>query len=80
MLKKIIASVAECETESAFENGQDATVTRITLIEMDHPQPPTLVQLENITSNSFIKGTLKQKRTKSIEIKYHWLQERKNED
>ena len=46
------------------------------LIEMDYPHPPTLVQLGNATSTSFIKGALKQKQ-KSIDMKYYSLQDRK---
>ena len=37
ILKNIISLAAECEIGATFENGQDATVIRRTLIEMSHP-------------------------------------------
>ena len=41
ILKNIVSSAAKYEITATFENGQDATVIRCTLIEMGYPQPPT---------------------------------------
>ena len=71
ILRNIVSSAAECEITGAFENGQDATVIRQTLIKMGHPQPLTLIQVDNTTAQRFIDGTIKEKRTKSIDMKYH---------
>ena len=79
MLKNVVSSAAECEIVAAFENGQDATVTRRALQEMGHQQPPTTIQLDNTTATSFTNGTLKQKRTKRIDMKYYWLQHRQQQ-
>ena len=78
-LKNIVWSAAECEIASAFENGQDATVLQRTLQEMEHQQPATPAQLDNTTATSFAHGALKQKRTKSIDMKYYWLQDRQRQ-
>lgn len=79
ILKNIVSSVAECEIGAAFDNGQDATVMRCTLIEMGHPQPPTPMQVDNTAALRFIDETLKEKRTKSIDMKYHWLKDREQQ-
>ena len=64
---------------SEFDNEQDLTITRRALIEIPHLQPPTLVQVENTTSMIFIKGTLKEKRTKSMDMKHHRLKDRQEQ-
>lgn len=79
ILKNIVSSAAECEIAAAFENGRDATVIRRTLIEMGHSQPPTPIQVDNTTAQRFIDGTIKEKRTKSIDMKYHWLKDREQQ-
>ena len=76
ILKNIVSSAAECEIAVAFENGQDATVIQRTLIEMGYPQPPTPIQVDNTTAKQFIDSTLKERQTKSIDMKYHWLKDR----
>ena len=45
-----MASAAEAEHGALFLNGQAAVQIRTTLIEMHHPQPPTLIQVENSTA------------------------------
>ena len=70
-LKKIVALVVTFEIASAFENRQDAIVKRRTLIGMDYPQPPTSVKLDNTIETSFVKGALKQKRAKSMDMKHY---------
>ena len=43
ILKNTVASAAECEIASDFENDQDATVIRLKILEMNHLQPPVPV-------------------------------------
>ena len=62
-----------------YLNGQDAVSIRATLIEMGHPQPPTPLQVDNTTAQSFASGTMKQKRSKSIDMNFYWLQDRENQ-
>ena len=71
ILKNIVSSATECEIAAAFENGQDTTIIRHTLIEMGYPQPPTPIQVDKTIAQRFIDGTLKEYRTKSIDMKYH---------
>ena len=76
ILKNIVASASEFEIVSAFENGQNATVIRRTLMQINHPQPQTPKQVYNTTEISFFNGNLKEKYTKSIDMKYHRLKSR----
>ena len=46
---------------------------------MGHPQPPTPMQVDNTTAQRFIEGTMKEKRTNSVDMKYHWLKDREQQ-
>ena len=76
IIKRVVGSVAEAEIGAGYLNGQDGVPIRITLIEMGHPQPPTPLQVDNTTARSFANGTMKQKRSKSIDMNFYWLQDR----
>ena len=47
ILKAVMSSATEAESGSLFYNCKEATVLRQTLIEMGHPQLPTLIQTDN---------------------------------
>ena len=76
ILKNIVASASEYELAPAFENSHDATVMLHTLIETENTQPPASMQVDNTKDISFINGTLKEKRTNSVGMEYHWLKDR----
>ena len=71
-----MASVTETEIASAFENAKEAMPLRNKLIFLDHPQPTTPIQVDNTTAVSFANKTLKQKRSKAIDMRFYWLQDR----
>ena len=71
-----MSSAAEVKIASAYINCQDAIPIRNTIIELNHPQPSTPIQVDNTTAVGFINKEIKQKRTKSIDIRFYWLQER----
>ena len=79
ILNNISASASECEIESAFENGQATTAMRLTLIEIYHPQPPALMKVNNTITIIFINGSLKEKCTKSVDVKFYWLKYRQEQ-
>ena len=49
---------------------------------MGHPQPATKMITDNNTAEGIITGTIKQKRSKSIDMRFYWLKDRqeKNKD
>ena len=49
-----MSSVVEVEITSVYINCQDTIQIRNTLIELNHPQPATLVQVDNTTAIGFI--------------------------
>ena len=71
-----MGSAAEAEIGAEYINGQDCVLIRTTLEEMGRHQPPTPIQVDNTTATSFANGTMKQKRSKSVDINFYWLQDR----
>ena len=43
---------------------------------MGHPQPPTPIKTDNTTARGIITGTIKQKRSKAIDMRFYWLKDR----
>ena len=42
---------------------------------MGHPQPPTLMQTDSKSADGIIHGTMKQKQSKAIDMRFHWLKD-----
>ena len=76
IMRNVVSSAAEAETGSAFINAQAAVPLRQTLHEMGWPQPPTLITTDNSVARGILNGTVKQKRSKAIDMRFYWLQDR----
>ena len=75
IMTNIMASAAEVEIASIFVNLKEACPTRTCLIEMGHPQPSTPVCVDNTTAVSLVQRTLKQKRSKAMDMRFYWIQD-----
>ena len=40
---------------------------------MGHPQPPTPIHIDNTTVVGIVNNTIKQKRSRAMEMRYFWL-------
>jgi hypothetical protein len=76
IIRNVMGSAAEAEIASSYTNGQEAIPIRTTLEEMGHPQPPTPMQVDNSTAEGFANETIKQKRSKAIDMRFYWIQDR----
>ena len=45
---------------------------------MGHPQPPIDIRTDNKTACGIVNGTMKQRRSKAIDMRFHWLKDRVN--
>ena len=72
----VVASVAEGEYGAAYMTAQHATGSRQVLEFLGYPQPPTLILGDNECAVGLANGTLKIKRSKSINMQFHWLRDR----
>jgi hypothetical protein len=46
------------------------------LEELGHKQTPTPMETDNTTTTGYINGTLKQKRTKAMDMHFYWIKDR----
>ena len=71
-----MSSAAEAEIGAAYYNAQAACPFRQTLIDLGHPQPATPLQTDNECAEGILRDTVKQKRSKAIDMRFYWLQDR----
>ena len=71
-----MASAAEAEVGALFMNAQEAVAIRTCLEELGYPQPSTPLKTDNSTAKGIITGTIKQKRSKAIDMRFYWLRDR----
>ena len=70
----------ETELDATFYNAKEALPLRVTLTEMGHPQLPTPMEVDNETAIRFLKSTMKQKRSKAIDMRFYWIRDRFNQN
>jgi hypothetical protein len=76
VLKHVMSSAAEAEIGAVFINAKEGAVLRTTLEELGHKQPPTPMETDNITATGYSNGTIKQKRTKAMDMRFYWIKDR----
>jgi hypothetical protein len=76
VIKNVVESAAESEVGACFQNAQTAAHLRTTLLELGHKQPETTLRTDISTAYGILNETIKQKRSKSMDMKYYWLQDR----
>jgi hypothetical protein len=79
VLKHVMSSAAEAEIEAVFINAKEGAVLRKTLEELGHKQPPTPMETDNTTATGYSNGTIKQKRTKAMDMRFYWIKDRVNQ-
>ena len=70
-LKHVVASATEAETVGLFHNGQTIIPIRQALQALGHVQSPTPLKTDNSTARDFVNRSLRQKRSKSWDMRYH---------
>jgi hypothetical protein len=71
VIKNVVASAAESEVGACFHNAQSGAPLRTTLTELGHTQPPTPLRTDNSTAFGIVNETIKQKRSKAMDMRYH---------
>ena len=79
-LRHVVASAAEAETGGLFINAQEAIPIRYLLTQLGHPQPPTPIKTDNSTTISFVNSNIRQKKSKSWDMRFHWLRDRETQN
>jgi hypothetical protein len=76
VLKQDMSSAAESEIGAVFINAKKGAVLRTTLEELGHNQPPTPTETDITTATGYSDGTIKQKRTKAMDMRFYWIKYR----
>jgi len=76
IFKEVVSSAAEAELAALFYNGKEACPIRIALTEMKHPQPATIIITDNSTASGIANETMKQKRSKAVDMRFYWIRDR----
>jgi hypothetical protein len=64
----VVASAAEAELGALFLNCKQATIFRLTLKEMEHPQPPTPIHYDNSTAVGIPNNIVKRQQLRLMEM------------
>ena len=71
-----MASIGEAEYAASFHNAQMGAGLRKTLSDLGYPQPPTYILVDNKVAHGIASNTIEPRRTKSIDMQFHWLRDR----
>jgi hypothetical protein len=74
-----MSSAAEAETGALYINARKAVEIRNILDELGHKQPPTPIQTDNSTAEGIVNNRVQPKRTKAMDMRFHWLRDRANQ-
>jgi hypothetical protein len=76
IIKHVMSSATEAELAALYIMAREAVYIRIVLEEMGHKQPPTPMQTDNAMAEAVINGKVQPKRTKAMDMRFHWLRDR----
>ena len=76
IIQNVVSSVVAAETTGLFGNAQSAIIICCALIELGHPQLPTPLKMDNSTANNFVHANFCQRKSKTWDMRYHWLRDR----
>ena len=76
IIKNVMSSATEAELAGLYIMAREAVYIRIILEELGHKQPPTPLQTDNAMADAVINGKVQPKRTKAMDMRFHWLRDR----
>jgi hypothetical protein len=76
IIKAVMSSAAKAKIGALYTNARKGVEEQNILRVMGHPQPPTPVQTDNSTAEGIINLRVQPKRTKAMDMQFHWLRDR----
>jgi hypothetical protein len=71
-----ISLLQEAEFAGLFHNAKDGAMIRNILNELGWPQPPTPIQTDNSCAAGITNGTIRQQKSKAMDMRFYWVQDR----
>ena len=78
IIKNVMSSATEAELGALYIMAREAVYIRSVLEELGHKQPPTPIQTDNSMAEAVVNGKVQPKRTKAMDMRFHWLRDREN--
>jgi hypothetical protein len=72
----IVSSAGEAEYAALFAGAHHDASLRNILGDLGYPQPPTIIMCDNTCAIGIATDSIKQKRSKAIDMRFHWLRDR----
>ena len=76
ILTNVMSAASEAEAVALFTNMKEGVIQRIGLEEMQWPQPPTPIIVDNSTAAGLAQDTIKANKTQAMDMRLHWIQDR----
>jgi hypothetical protein len=73
IIKPVMSLAAKAELGALYLNAKEAIYLRQILHDLGHPQPLTPIQTDNMIAEGVINNKIQPKRTKVMDMKFHWL-------
>ena len=71
-----MSSTAEAEVGNVHINGKAAMLIGVALYEIGHAHGPTPLKIDNNTAEGLFNNIIRNKRSKSIFMCFHWMIDR----
>ena len=72
-----MSSAAEAELGAMYITAKEMVPIRQKLIEMVWEKPPSPIQTNNLAAAEVVNKTIIQRKSKSMDLRYHWIRCRK---
>ena len=76
ILANVMSAASEAEAAALFTNMKEGVIQCIALEEMQWPQPPTLITVDNSTVAGLAWDTIKANKSCAMDMRLHWIQDR----
>ena len=76
ILANVMSAAYKAEAAALFTNMKEGVIQRIALEEMQWPQPPTLITVDNSTAAGLARDTIKANKSRAMDMRLHWIQDR----
>ena len=75
ILANVMSAASEAEAAALFTNMKEGVIQRIALEEMQWPQPPTPITVDNSIAAGLARDTIKANKSWAMDMRLHWTQD-----
>ena len=76
LIPVVVGAVSEAEYAAVYANAQHGVDERRILANLGYPQPPTPIFCDNECAVGLSNGTITQKKSKSMDMRFDWVKDR----